>query len=989
MLRKFFTFTKAAMKEELQNFKEIFNGEFFTDALHTSIYATDASVYRKVPLAVAYPKNEEAIKQLIAFATKNNTSLIPRTAGTSLAGQCVGDGIIVDVSKYFTQIISVDAEKRTVTVQPGVIRDELNRYLKPFNLFFGPNTSTSNRCMIGGMVGNNSSGTTSIQYGVTRDKVLKLKTLLSNGEEVVFESLSKEAFFKKTQLDSLEGKIYKTIYSELSSEETQNEIRNQFPKPEIHRRNTGYAVDSLLNTTVFGEFNEEINLCKLLCGSEGTLAFTTEITLQLDPLPPQFTAMVATHYETLEACLNDVIVAMQHNLHTCEMMDNVILDCTKKSKTYEPYRFFVKGNPKAILLLELKSNSEEDLENQTIALLNSLKTSNYSYHNPVLRGEAIEMAVELRKAGLGLLGNMVGDQKAVACIEDTAVALEDLPNYISAFSALMQEYDQQAVYYAHAGAGELHLRPILNLKENEGVEYFRKITTDVAKLCKKYNGSFSGEHGDGIVRAEFIPLMIGEKNYQLLKRIKNSFDPQNIFNPGKIVDAFRMDEFLRYETNREEPKIETILDFSDSKGILRLAEKCNGSGDCRKTAEAAGAMCPSYHATKNEKDTTRARANALREVLTNNSAANKFNSNELKEVFDLCISCKACASECPSNVDMGTAKAEFLYQYNKANGVSISNKFFGKSTKLNKRASNFPKLSNWAFSNKFISSGIKNIANIHHRRSLPKISSKSFTEISKIYVNQKFTNNSTNQKSPKNVLLFVDEFSNYLDAGIALDCFLLLAGLGYKITIIDSLDSGRALLSKGFLDEAKEEADKNIMFLKDKVSKDAPLVGIEPSAILSFRDEYLRLATDKTSAEAISKNTLLIEEFLAAEIEKGNITAAQFTSEEKNIKIHAHCHQKSLSNQKVTFDILNLPTNYKPTIIPSGCCGMAGSFGYEKEHYEVSMKIGELKLFPALRKSTEDTIISANGTSCRHQILDGTGRRALHPVTILKNALKS
>ncbi len=975
------------MKRQFQDFQKIFNGEFFTDRLHSLLYATDASVYRKLPIAVAVPHNERGIKQLVSFAQANGLSLIPRTAGTSLAGQCVGDGIVVDVSKHFTKIISIDPEKMTVTVQPGVIRDELNNFLKPFGLFFGPNTSTSNRCMIGGMVGNNSSGTTSIQYGVTRDKVLRLKTILSDGSEAVFEPLSKDAFLYKTIMESTEGAIYRTLYSELISPQTRNEIVREFPKPDIHRRNTGYAVDALLNTSVFGDFKEEFNMCKILCGSEGTLAFTTEITLQLDPLPPKFTAMVATHYETLEACLNDVVVAMKHNLHTCEMMDNVILDCTKKNKTYEPYRFFVKGNPKAILLLELKSNSEEDLEKQTEDLLNSLKISNYSYHNPVLRGEEIEMALELRKAGLGLLGNMVGDKKAVACIEDTAVALEDLPAYIKEFSALMKSFDQEAVYYAHAGAGELHLRPILNLKENEGVEYFRKITTAVAILCKKYKGSFSGEHGDGIVRAEFIPLMIGEKNYGLLKRIKFAFDPQNIFNPGKIVDAFKMDEALRYEVNRAEPVIETLLDFSDSEGILRLAEKCNGSGDCRKTENAAGAMCPSYHATKNEKDTTRARANALREVLTNNDAVNKFDSKELKEVFDLCISCKACASECPSNVDISTAKAEFLYQFNKANGVSFSNKLFGKSTELNKKASQFPELFNWFFSNGFTSKIIKNLSGIHPKRSLPKISSKSFDKAIQNNKNQVVRNYSSEGNNHKQLLLFVDEFSNYLDAEIAMDSFLLLTKLGYNVTVIDTLDSGRALISKGFLEEAKREADKNIAFLKDKVSEKVPLVGIEPSAILSFRDEYLRLADDKLSAKAISQNTFLIEEFLAAEIQKGNISAAQFTSEEKQIKIHAHCHQKSLANQKVTFDILNLPENYRPTIIPSGCCGMAGSFGYEKEHYDVSMKIGELKLFPAIRKVAETTVISANGTSCRHQIFDGTGRKALHPVTILKNAL--
>src|SRR5690554_1030199 len=845
------------MKKQLQDFKKIFNGEFNIDSLHTMLYATDASVYRKIPLAVAYPTSERGIKQLVNFASNNNISLIPRTAGTSLAGQCVGEGIIVDVSKHFTNIISVNTEMKTVTLQPGVIRDELNQYLKSYGLFFGPNTSTSNRCMIGGMVGNNSSGTTSIQYGTTRDKVLKLKTILSDGSEVIFEPLTKEEFQAKTNLNSLEGEIYKKLYKALSPKEVQKEIRKEFPKPEIHRRNTGYAVDSLINTSVFGDFEDKINICNLLCGSEGTLAFTTEITLQLEPLPPIHTAMIATHYQSLDSCLNDVVVAMQHNLHTCEMMDDVILSCTNNNKTYEPYRFFVKDDPKAILLLELKSNSEEDLQNQVNSLLTSLKNSNYSYYNPVLRGDEITMALELRKAGLGLLGNMVGDRKAVACIEDTAVALEDLPAYIKEFSALMKKYNQQTVYYAHAGAGELHLRPILNLKKDEGVQYFRKITTDVALLCKRYHGSFSGEHGDGIVRAEFIPLMIGEKNYDLLKNVKKAFDPQNTFNPGKIVDALKMDESRRYEVIRVEPKMETLMDFSDSEGILRLSEKCNGSGDCRKSAEAAGAMCPSYHARKNEKDTTRARANALREVLTNNKAVNKFNSEDLKKVFDLCLSCKACASECPSNVDISTAKAEFLYQYNKENGVSFSNKLFGKSTQLNRLASKFPKISNWIFSNNLTSSFIKNIGGVHPKRSLPLVSTKGLSKILELFLKER----NEEISFQKEIFLFVDEFSNYLDTDIAVDSFVLLTRLGYKVNIIDTLDSGRALLSKGFLEEAKKEVDKNINKLKEKISATTPLIGIEPSAILSFRDEYLRLATDKTSATNISKHSYLIEEF--------------------------------------------------------------------------------------------------------------------------------
>ncbi|MGB3150586.1 MAG: FAD-binding oxidoreductase, partial [Maribacter sp.] len=539
-------------------------GGFLDDSLTKVLYATDASVYRKTPMAVAFPKTKEDIKKLIRFANANKIGLVPRTAGTSLAGQCVGEGIVVDVSKHFTEIVYLDKDKKQVTVQPGVIRDELNQFLKPHGLFFGPNTSTSNRCMIGGMVGNNSSGTTSIQYGVTRDKVVSLKTILSDGSESEFGTLKLEDLNSKITQDSFEASIYKNIYNELANKEIRREIVDNFPKPEIHRRNTGYAVDELLKYEVFGGPEQGINLCKLLSGSEGTLAFTTEITLQLDDLPPALSAMVVTHYRTLEDCLLDVAPLMKHPLQLCEMMDKVILDCTKNNRAQLANRFFVEGDPAALLMLQISAHTEEGLKQAISDLSKTIEKSGLSYSNPVLFGDDIRKAIELRKAGLGLLGNIVGDMKAVACIEDTAVALEDLKDFIGEFAQIMKGYDQKAVYYAHAGAGELHLRPILNLKKSKDVKLFRSITTDVAKLTKKYKGSFSGEHGDGIVRAEFISLMIGDKNYELLRRVKSYFDPNNIFNPGKIVDAYPMDESFRYEVDRSEPEINTLMDFSDS-----------------------------------------------------------------------------------------------------------------------------------------------------------------------------------------------------------------------------------------------------------------------------------------------------------------------------------------------------------------------------------------------------------------------------------------
>ena len=952
-------------------------GTIHWDKLTRTLYATDASVYRMIPKAVAYPKTVADIQLLVRFAAENKLGLIPRTAGTSLAGQCVGEGIVVDVSRHMTQILELDEKKKQVRVQPGVIRDELNEFLAPYGLYFGPNTSTSNRCMIGGMVGNNSSGTTSIQYGVTRDKVVSLQTVLADGTLAEFKALSEKEFKGKGDAPTLEGKIYRNLLAELSQIEIREEIINNFPKPAIHRRNTGYAVDELLKSSVFGGTEKEINLSKLLCGSEGTLAFSTEITLQLDELPPKLSAMVVTHYQSLENCLADVVPVMGHNLQMCEMMDKVILDCTKSNRQQLANRFFVEGDPQALLMLQLSDDTEEGLEQQINQLTKTIRESGFSYAHPVLYGDDIKKAIELRKAGLGLLGNMVGDKKAVACIEDTAVALEDLKDFIGEFTAIMKGYNQKAVYYAHAGAGELHLRPILDLKKSADVSLFRAITTDVAKLTKKYKGSFSGEHGDGIVRAEFIPMMIGNKNYELLKRIKGYFDPDQLSNPGKIVDAYSMDKSLRYETDRKEPEISTLMDFSDTEGILRAAEQCNGSGDCRKTHKVAGTMCPSYQATRNEKDTTRARANALREILTHNLNENPFDSEDLKSVFDLCLSCKACSRECPSNVDIASMKAELLYQYQETHGYSFRSRLFANNYTLNKWGSKIPAFSNWLFRNPLSGNIIKKISGVARERSLPEVSNFNLSKYLQSIVNKSNTK--------VEVVLYIDEFTETMDTEVGKDAIDLLQGLGYKVHLYFG-QSGRAQISKGFLREVEALAMENLKGLYPFAAKEIPILGLEPSAVLTFRDEYKRLGMDAVKTEKLASMTYLIEEFLAEEIRMGNIQPGSFTKEKRQIKIHNHCHQKALSNQKVTFDILNLPVNYEVSIISSGCCGMAGSFGYEKEHYEVSMKTGELKLFPAIRKSG-DSIIAANGTSCRHQILDGTGVKAMHPVSILARAL--
>ncbi|WP_200979434.1 FAD-binding and (Fe-S)-binding domain-containing protein [Echinicola sp. 20G] len=959
-------------------------GDLHYDQLMKTLYATDASVYRELPLAVALPKTKEDIKKLIQFAKQYKTSLIPRTAGTSLAGQCVGDGIVVDVSKYFTQILEFNKEEGWVRVQPGVVRDELNAFLKPHGFFFSPVTSTANRAMIGGMVGNNSCGTTSIIYGSTREHTLELQTILSDGSVATFAKISKEEFEQKKQLETLEGALYQKIYDELAQPVNQENIRSQFPKPSVQRRNTGYAVDYLLETEIFSETDTAFDFCKLLCGSEGTLAFTTEIKIHVDPLPAPKDVVVAAHFESIHESMKATQLAMKNHPTACELMDKIILDCTKENIEQSKNRYFVEGDPEGILMIEFRGETEEEALALAQRTIDGMKAAGLGYAYPIITGERTKNVWALRSAGLGLLANIPGDKKAVACIEDTAVDIDDLADFIDEFGEIMKGFGQKPVHYAHAGAGEIHLRPILDLKKSEDVEDFYKITEAVAKLVKKYDGSLSGEHGDGRVRAAFIPIMVGEENYQLFRRIKQAWDPNNIFNPGKIVDTAPMTSFLRYEPDMKTPEFDTALDFGHVGGILRAAEKCNGSGDCRKLPISGGTMCPSYMATRNERDTTRGRANTLREFLTNNTKENPFDHPEIKEVMDLCLSCKGCTSECPSNVDMASLKAEFLYQYQKTNGVPLRSKAFAYINNLNELGSLVPGVTNFFMTNKSTGSLMKKVLGVAEKRNLPTIAKVNL----KKWYQKNYSQLPTPQKKVGAVHFFFDEFTNFNDTEIGIKAIKLLHHLGYEVKMIDHPESGRGAMSKGLLDRAKDLANKNVQLFKDLVTLDEPLVGVEPSAILSFKDEYPRLvrADLVEDAKKLKRNSMMVDEFLAKEAMRGNITADQFTKASKKVLLHGHCHQKSLSSVQFTQKLLTLPENYTLETIPSGCCGMAGSFGYEEEHYEVSMKVGEMVLFPAVRKATPETIVAAPGTSCRHQIADGTGRKALHPVEVLFEA---
>jgi FAD/FMN-containing dehydrogenase/Fe-S oxidoreductase len=967
----------------LKDLDERLEGTLEFDPLTRKLYSTDASVYQQLPTAVAFPANDKDIQILIEFANANGTSLIPRTAGTSLAGQVVGDGIIVDVGKHFTNIGEVDEKARTVVVQPGVVRDELNLSLAKYSLMFGPETSTSNRAMIGGMLGNNSCGSNSIVYGTTRDQTIEVTGFLSDGSKVTFGAISKAEFEQKCELEGLEGNIYRTVRELLDSAENRKLIEDNFPKPSIHRRNTGYAIDALMQCDIFdAQSNHPFNLCKLIAGSEGTLFFATSIKLQLHPLPPKENALLCVHFDSVNEALRANIIAMKHPIYASELIDRLVLEGAARNISQSKNLEFVEGKPGAILVLSLRGEKEEDLT----ALLQTIKTelaeAKLGYAFPVLRGSDVVRIWQLRKAGLGIVGNVPGDNKPVAVIEDTAVSIEDLPDYIKEIDQLLlDKYDCQCVFYAHAGSGEIHLRPVINLKTPEGVKKFRDIATDVAALVKKYRGSLSGEHGDGLLRSEFIESMIGSDCYKLLRRIKSAFDPEGTFNPGKIVDPAPMDRNLRFEMGKEPvTDIETVFEFGSTIGIQRAAEMCTGSGDCR-ASNVGATMCPSFMATKDERDSTRARANIVRHAIAESGA---LANEEVRDAMDLCLSCKGCKSECPSNVDVAKIKAEFLQAWHDEHGVPKRSQRIANVDKMNRLGARFRLLSNFLVSNSATSGLLKRKMGFAVKRSLPKFSRFS---LRKWFAKHKPHANAGEQGR---VLFFCDEFTNFNESEVGIAAIELLERLGWSVEIPQHLESGRASISKGLLRRARDIASRNVKTLAPLVNEQCPLIGIEPSAILTFRDEYVDLLRGKEqeAARKLGANALTFEEFFAKQIESGSITQEQFTDAPTTIRVHGHCHEKALIGLIPSIRTLSIPENYNVRLIPSGCCGMAGSFGYEEEHYDISMDIGELVLFPTVRDEPQENLIAATGTSCRHQIKDGTARIALHPAQILRKALK-
>jgi FAD/FMN-containing dehydrogenase/Fe-S oxidoreductase len=968
----------------LESFGKSLEGDLKHDKITTTIYSTDASVYKEEPVAVIWPKGTSDIIKTIEFARKEKTSITVRAAGTSLAGQVVGSGIIVDISRYMNRILEINKEEKWVRVEPGVVLDELNLKLREYGLFFGPETSTANRCNIGGMVGNNACGSHSIIYGSTRDHTIELKTLLSDGSEAIFGSVDEKNFNVKCNLNNLEGDIYRNIKSILGNESNQASIREGYPDPKVPRRNNGYALDLLLDSDLFDEKSDrKFNFCNLLAGSEGTLAIATEIKLNLVPLPPVNKALACIHLKERNDAFKANLIALKYKPSAVEMMDNKILKLTEDNISQRNNRFFLEGNPGAILIVEFAKESPSEIDNVIAELIKDMKSAGYGYSYPIVKGKDISKVWDLRKAGLGVLSNMKGDSKPVSLIEDTAVNVERLPDYMEDIEKMLSGFGKEAVFHAHIGTGELHLRPILNLKDPDDVVLFRTIGLETAKLVKKYRGSLSGEHGDGRLRGEFIPLMLGEQNYSLLKQVKACWDTEGILNPGKITNTPEMNTCLRYIPGEPTRKIETLYDFSSSDGIIRAAERCNGSGDCRKSMKIGGTMCPTFMATSDEDKSTRARANVIREFF--NHGSDPWNHREIYNVLDLCIACKGCKSECPSGVDIAKIKSEFLQHWYDKHGIPLRTLVIAYISVIDQIGSVAPAIFNFFLKNKITSSLLKKVTGFAQKRSIPIL----YKTTLKKWVRKNLKK--INPENPKSsVCLFIDEFTNFNDTETGINAIMLLTSLNYKVVTVDHSISARTFLSKGLIRQAKKTIKKNIRVLSPIINDDLPLVGIEPSAILGFRDEYPELAGNdmREAAERVASNSFMFDEFITREFKSGRIERSSFTEEKAGVLLHAHCQQKAIASSLSTIEMLSIPVNYSVKEIPSGCCGMAGSFGYEKEHFDLSNKIGELVLFPEIRNSENDTIITAPGTSCRHQIKDGTGRIALHPATVMYNALK-
>lgn len=974
---------KNALPDFLADLRRHVRGELRTDIYNRTLYSTDASIYQVMPHGVLIPETMDDVQAAVELAHRYRIPLLPRTAGSSLAGQATNEALVVDFTRHLDQVLEVNQEEQWVRLQPGIVLDELNLFLKPYGLQFGPDPASSNRAAMGGIVSNNSTGSHSILYGMTADHVLEMNVILNDGSLAHFGPHSQHELERRTQKSGREGQIYRDIRALVDDEANRDVIRRGTPRH--WRRCGGYNLDRFVpdGATYRWPQDTRFNLAKLVSGAEGTLAVIRDMKLNLVSLPER-TALAIVHFDSLYEALSAVPAMLEVEPSAIELLDNLGLTMCRDVPEYARLlTTFVEGQPNCVLITEFYGQSERELRDKIQKLRQHLRRRNINVSAivPALEPHLQENVWTVRKVGLGLMMSIKGDHKPIPFIEDAAVPPEHLAEYVTRVERFCNDLGTQVAYYAHASAGCVHIRPLVNTKVAEEVARLPQITQFSVELLGQYGGSLSSEHGDGKARSWLNEAFFGPDLYRLYCDVKRAFDPHDILNPGAVVNAPSMTENLRYGEAYEVIPLQEHLDFSSDQGFYRAVEMCNGAGICRK--RTTGTMCPSFMVTREEEHSTRGRANLLRAAMSGRLPPQDFTGRRMYEALDLCIECKACKAECPSSVDMAKIKFEWLAHYYEDHGTPLRARLFGDIARLSRLSSGpLAPMANWGLQNGLARTLMEKTVGISRHRTLAPFAREPFTTW---FRKHKAAHHSRYGLRP--VVLFNDTFNTYNDPHIAIAATQLLEAGGYDVVLPGHKCCGRPMISKGLVEQARGAARHTVEKLAPFAEEGLPIIGLEPSCILTLRDEYLSLLPDDARARIVAAQALTLEEFLAQEADAGNLEL-EFRSDDRRLLLHGHCHQKALVGTAPTKRSLTLPPKYHVDEVDSGCCGMAGSFGYEAEHYDISLQMGERRLFPAVREAPDDTILVAPGTSCRHQIEHGAGRRAYHPAEVLRDALE-
>ncbi|MEI8365238.1 MAG: FAD-linked oxidase C-terminal domain-containing protein [Parachlamydiaceae bacterium] len=950
------------MKDFFEHLRKHVRGDIRDDKLTRHIYSIDASIYEVEPLGVVQPLDHDDLIRTLTIAADYNVPVTARGGATGITGSCLGKGLIIDASRYLNKIIEINIEKEYAIVEPGVVQDRLNEVLSPYGYRLGPDTSTGNRATLGGMLANNSAGARSLYYGRMVDHVIEVDLALAGGGELKCYPLSEGEWEQKSTQSDQEGTIYREIHRILKTYGAA--IDKHFPH--IPRHVSGYNLD-LLKENISSNLETAVsrfNLSTLIAGSEGTLGIATKIKVRIAKKPIH-TGLCILNISDMIASLVAVESMLSHQPLSLEMIDDKILNAARGSPAVRHKLQWVQNDPQAVFIAEFQGATPGEVAIKLNDFAVEMKSLGIGYATSILTDpQEMSHVWDVRKAGLGLLLSKRSYSRAIAFIEDISIAPQHLASFMGEFRSYIKSIGKDAGIYGHIGSGCMHIRPYIDLRQKEEIVLMKSMMDHVSSMVLAHGGAMSGEHGDGLVRSWLNEKMFGSEVYRAFCDVKTAFDPRNLMNPGKIVHAPPLTQDLKLSPQSQNISIPTFLDFTKEGGFELAADLCNGNGQCRKMETV---MCPSFQASGDEYHTTRARAQSLRGIIHGKLPLDELTGKALYDVMDLCIECKGCQRECPSQVDMAKMKSELLYKYQEKHGYSLRNRIFGHIHHLDKLASPFALMFN-TLSSLSLSKSLLGWVGITPERPLPALARKRF---SSWFKSQK------QKKEIKSVVLFDDTYTEFHEPEIGKAAYKVLTALGYEVVLVNGHCCGRPLISKGLLKQAKAHAETLLEIFSTHVNHGSQIIALEPSCLSAFRDDYYGLLGKSDLLDALSTHCLSFEEFLQQHIKDGSLPI-KFSDRKQDVWVHTHCHQKALAGSAPTLDVLRAISGFTVHEIESGCCGMAGSFGYEKEHYTFSMKIGELRLLPAVRKTQDTAIIVASGFSCRSQITHATSRYPLH-----------